>query len=80
MPECTVEEFTQDGVTIKKADGGEVKIPCDTAVIAFGMKPDAAVVDELNEVIPETYIIGDALKAGMIGDAIGKAFWATRDI
>ncbi|MCL2409277.1 MAG: FAD-dependent oxidoreductase [Oscillospiraceae bacterium] len=80
MPECAVQEFTNDGVTVRKADGGEVKIPCDTAVIAFGLKPDKGMIDELNEIVPETYVIGDAIKAGVMGDAIGSAFWATREI
>ena len=80
MPECTVTEFTTDSVSVKNADGKKVKIPCDTAVIAFGVKPDQDLISELSEVIHETYIIGDADKTGMIGDAIGSAFWLTREV
>ena len=80
MPECTVQEFAPDGVIIKNAAGETVKLDCDTAVVAFGVKPDADLVSELNEIIPETYIIGDAEKAGKIADAIGKAYWYTMDI
>ena len=80
MPECTVQEFTRDGVAVKNAAGESITLDCDTAVIAFGVKPDAELVAELNEIIPETYIIGDADKAGLIGDAITKAYWFSREI
>ena len=80
MPECAVTEFTADSVVVKNAAGESVKIPCDTAVAAFGIEPNEKVVAELCEIIPETQIIGDAVKAGMIGDAIGNAFWFTMEI
>ena len=80
MPECTVEEFSADGVTVKNAAGKKAKLACDTAVIAFGVKPDQDAIDELSGIIPETYVIGDAEKAGMIGDAISSAFWLARGI
>ena len=80
MPECIVEEFTADAVIVKNAAGESVTIPCDTAVAAFGIKPNEGLIAELDELIPETKIIGDAVAAGMIGDAIGNAFWFTMDI
>ena len=80
MPKCSVEEFAPDGVIVKNPAGESVKILCDTAVAAFGVKPDKDLIAALGEIVPETYIIGDALKAGMIGDAVGTAFWLTRDI
>ena len=80
MPECTVEEFKPDSVVIKNAAEKSVKLPCDTAVIAFGVRPDKTYIAELAEIIPETYIIGDADRTGVIGDAIGSAFWLTRGI
>ena len=80
MPECTVEEFAKDGVIVKNKAGKSTKLACDTAVAAFGVKSDKFAVAELSDVIPETYIIGDAEKTGVIGDAISSAFWLTRDI
>ena len=80
MPECTVQEFKKDGVIVKSSAGEIIKLECDTAVIAFGVKPDEKLASELNELIPETYIFGDADKAGLIGDAIVKAYWFTREI
>ena len=80
MPDCTVSEFTADGVIVKNKAGESVLLECDTAVVAFGVKPDVKLIGELNEIIPETYILGDADKTGVIGDAIGRAYWLTRDI
>jgi pyruvate/2-oxoglutarate dehydrogenase complex dihydrolipoamide dehydrogenase (E3) component len=80
MPECTVTEFAADAVIVNNAAGESITIPCDTAVIAFGVKADKSELAELCEVIPETYIIGDADRVGVIGDAIGAAFWMTREI
>ena len=80
MGECTVQEFCDDGVVVKNADGKLVKLECDTAVIAFGVKPDKEAVAELADVIPETYVIGDADKVGVIGDAVNQAYWSSIDI
>ena len=80
MPECTVQEFAADGVLVENSAGQTMKLECDTAVNAFGVAPDTELVSALNEIIPETYIIGDAFKAGLIGDAVVKAYWFSRDI
>ena len=80
MPECTVAEFTADAVIVVNKAGENVSIPCDTAVTAFGVEPNEALVAELGEIVPETIIIGDAVEAGKIGDAIGMAFWLTMDV
>ncbi len=77
---CTVQEFCEDGVIVKNAQGACVKLACDTAVIAFGVKPNKAAISELAGVVGETYIIGDADKVGVIGDAIGQAYWYCKDI
>ena len=43
-------------------------------VLAFGLKPDQAMIQALADVIPETYVIGDARKVGVIGDATNDAY------
>ncbi len=80
MGECAVQEFCDDGVIIKSADGKSAKLECDTAVIAFGVKPDNEAIESLANVVPETYVIGDAEKVGVIGDAINQAYWRCKDI
>ncbi len=41
-------------------------IPCDDVVLAAGMKSRTESVDALLDIVPETYIIGDARKAARI--------------
>ena len=80
LPDCTVVEFKENAVVVKNAAGENITLSCDTAVTAFGIEPNEEIVAELSEIVPETKIIGDAVAAGMIGDAIGNAFWFTMDI
>jgi NADPH-dependent 2,4-dienoyl-CoA reductase/sulfur reductase-like enzyme len=80
MAQCTVLEIKAEGVVIRNATGKTVTLKCDTAVAAFGVEPDAGLVAELREIVPETYVIGDADKTGQIGDAIASAFWLTREV
>ncbi len=77
---CAVQEFCADGVLVMNDDGGTEKLACDTAVTAFGVKPDKAAFSELANLVGETYVIGDADKVGVIGDAIGQAYWFCKDI
>jgi NADPH-dependent 2,4-dienoyl-CoA reductase/sulfur reductase-like enzyme len=62
--------------------GNTSQYPCDTVLIAAGLKPRRAVVDELCHTIAETdvFIIGDALRSGMIGDAVRSGFDAALSI
>jgi NADPH-dependent 2,4-dienoyl-CoA reductase/sulfur reductase-like enzyme len=50
--------------------------PCDTVLMATGMKAREGVVEALRHVIPETeiHIVGDARKPQMLGDAIRGGF------
>ena len=77
---CAVQEFCAGGVLVKTADGNTQLLECDTAVTAFGVRSDKAAVSALAELVSETYVIGDADKVGVIGDAIGQAYWYCKDI
>jgi hypothetical protein len=52
---------------------GETQVVlCDTAVLSLGMRKNASTVEELKDLIPETYIIGDC-------SGVGGVLWkATR--
>jgi hypothetical protein len=43
MGNCAVQEFCADGVIVRNASGETEKLACDTAVTAFGVKPERAV-------------------------------------
>ena len=55
-------------------------LPCDTVVNAFGLKKDEAMIAALKDAVPETYVVGDARKIGLIGDATCSAFDACLEI
>jgi len=72
--ETGVREIGPEGVLVRHADGREEMLPCDTVIAAFGIRADRAEVEALKEVVAETYVIGDARKVGVIGDATNDAW------
>lgn len=50
-------------------DGLERAFPCDTVVMASGMRSRSAEVEKLRPLVKEFYVIGDARKAGKIMNA-----------
>jgi 2,4-dienoyl-CoA reductase-like NADH-dependent reductase (Old Yellow Enzyme family)/thioredoxin reductase len=75
-----VKEFKPGKVIVTAPGGSEVTLDADTAVLAFGLKPDTAYIDSLSDIVPETYIIGDAKKVGQIGDATTQAYYLSIEI
>jgi 2,4-dienoyl-CoA reductase-like NADH-dependent reductase (Old Yellow Enzyme family)/NADPH-dependent 2,4-dienoyl-CoA reductase/sulfur reductase-like enzyme len=66
-----------DHVVCTEVGTGKVEeYPCDTVLVAAGLKPRKAVAEELMHVIPETeiYVIGDVVRPRMIGDAVRGGF------
>jgi NADPH-dependent 2,4-dienoyl-CoA reductase/sulfur reductase-like enzyme len=70
----SVKKITAEGVIVENMYGSEILITADDVVFAFGVTPNKKSIDELANLIPETYIVGDARKTGQIGDAIADAF------
>ena len=75
---CT--RIAADGVYAKNPDGAEVFFPADTIVMAAGMKPDQEQVDALRALVPECYVVGDALRARQIGQATREGTDAVIDL
>ena len=72
-------EIRPEGVQVKNTISGEKQfIPCDSVLLATGMKARLETVDELRHCAPETdvYIVGDCLKAATISEAVNGAFQA----
>ncbi len=69
-----VREVREDGVLCEKA-GETVFIEADTVVCALGYRAPYAEVDELCDLVEESYIIGDCVKAGMICDAVNQGYY-----
>lgn len=70
----TVRGFTDTGVFVRDGEGNECLLEADDIVLAFGLTPDREKIEALADTVAETYIIGDAKKVGVIGDAVGEAF------
>ena len=76
---CRLTEVTEDAVLCQDTVTGETRrFPADTVLLALGMKPRHALADALRRSAPETevYVVGDALYANNIADAIRTAFKA----
>ncbi|MBP5166711.1 MAG: FAD-dependent oxidoreductase, partial [Oscillospiraceae bacterium] len=73
-------EVKDDCVAVKDTKSGNIsELPCDTVLLAMGIKPRLDVVDALRHSCPETSvaIVGDCNnKAGTIAEAVNQAFQA----
>ena len=73
-------EITEEGVKCETDKGEEVYFPADTVIYAVGQRPEWERADELRDLAPEFYQLGDCLKPRNIMSATHEAFFAARDI
>ena len=64
------EGFIEVEVTGVGGSKAPVRIACDAVVVAVGYRNTNALADELREVVPEVYEIGDAVRARKIAAAV----------
>ncbi len=69
---CT--KIDETGVYAADKDGNEVFYPCDTVVMASGMRSRSDEVEALRPLVKEFYVIGDARKAAKIMNATRDAY------
>jgi hypothetical protein len=74
-----VEEIASDRVLCRdRASNKTFDVPCDTVLIAAGLRPRREVYDALlhNDAVSECdiYLIGDAKHPRQIGQAVNEAF------
>ncbi|MCD7845786.1 MAG: NAD(P)/FAD-dependent oxidoreductase [Oscillospiraceae bacterium] len=62
------------GVYAMNKEGKEIFYPCDTVVMASGMRSRSTQVSALQGLVGETYVIGDARKASKIMNATRDAY------
>ncbi len=65
-------EITNEGVKVMNAEGKEEFLPCDTVVLATGLRPDNSLYFELAQEYPEIYLVGDGERVGRFIDS-GRA-------
>ncbi|MBI5605807.1 MAG: FAD-dependent oxidoreductase [Deltaproteobacteria bacterium] len=70
----TVEEIMEDGVRIVDKGHKQRQIPAGSVVLALGLKSRTDVLEELQGLAPEVYVIGDCLRSRKLMDAIHEAF------
>ena len=70
----TLKEITDDGVIAEDSEGALTEIKGDSVVVCAGYDPDNALYNELKGEVEELYLIGDAVKARLIGDAIHEGW------
>ncbi len=75
IDQVKIERFNPTGVEIIDKQWNRSEVATDSIVLALGLRPTFEAVAELNELIPETYIIGDCEKAKDIHNAIHTAFY-----
>ena len=70
-------EVRSDSVVCTAMDTGEeLTLPCDTVLLAAGMRSRTAEADTMRRCAPETgvFVVGDAAKAASIFEAVNEAF------
>lgn len=70
-----VKEIVPSGVLCER-DGEEFTVEADTVVCALGFRSPYDKVDQLADLVDETYIIGDCKKVGKIYDAMNTAYYS----
>lgn len=83
LTSCALAKIYEDRIVYSEIGTGQVReYKCDTVLVAAGLRSRKTVVEELSHVLPETeiYVIGDAVRANMIGDAVRGGFDAALSI
>ena len=73
---CCIDE---EQVTVEK-NGVKQTIPYDNVIIATGMKANNELEEELEKVVDEVYVIGDADSPRKIWDAVHEGFHVAKNM
>jgi 2,4-dienoyl-CoA reductase-like NADH-dependent reductase (Old Yellow Enzyme family)/thioredoxin reductase len=73
MTSTKVEYFTKDGAVCSTPKGEITISGCDMAVLAVGSRPHNPLEKELKGKVPEIHVIGDAIEARRVKDAVQEA-------
>lgn len=76
----TCVEVTTDGIKVVDKEGKEEFIKADTVLVAAGMVPNTAILEELRDSVRNFFPIGDCVKPQKIMDAMQGGYYAALDI
>ncbi|MCL1835648.1 MAG: NAD(P)/FAD-dependent oxidoreductase [Oscillospiraceae bacterium] len=77
--DTSLAEVKDDRVVVKNMSSGELsELPCDSVLLAMGMKERWALVDELRHSAPESNVqfVGDCRNVATVSEAVNQAFKA----
>lgn len=80
MTGTKIKEITDTGVLVLDKTLNEYEIEADTVVLAMGYKANQELYNELKEQYPEIYLVGDAVRARKIFDAVYQANYFARNL
>jgi 2,4-dienoyl-CoA reductase-like NADH-dependent reductase (Old Yellow Enzyme family)/NADPH-dependent 2,4-dienoyl-CoA reductase/sulfur reductase-like enzyme len=80
VPEVSVKGLTDKGIILRSKDGKESIVEADTVIVAAGYKPNNDMVEALCNIVPATYVIGDAAKTGDIYNATHSAYFCVMEL
>lgn len=69
-----VSRIAEDGVYANGADGAELFIPADTVALAAGFRSDRTLYDQVKDLAPRVFLLGDADRAQNVYNAIHTAY------
>ncbi len=72
--EARCKEITAQGLVYTDKNGEDVLLPCDSVVMAAGMRPNQAAAMELYDPSYRLYLIGDCEKTANVQKAIRRAY------
>jgi len=70
-------EIVEEGVTVK-SNGDKRILKANSVVLAVGLKPEAALSEELRDVVSELYTFGDCVEPRRLINAIWEAYRTAR--
>jgi len=79
--EINLEKISETGVVLAEKNGDHSEIPCDTVVLALGLKPRRETIERLSGLAPETFVVGDCNNdRGTLYSAVSEGFLAAMNI
>ncbi len=80
LTESRAEKITASDVICKDKSGNTITLKADTVVFAVGERPDSTLYDELKDILPEVYNIGDSNGGGILPSAVYEGYTAGNKI
>ena len=73
--------ISADGIIALDESGAEVALACDTVALSLGVRPRTKVLEELEGLCEETYVVGDCNnRQGNITSAVREGFYAAMNV